>query len=67
VTATPDPLRRLAIEIGGLLGELGVRPGDGAWAREEAGTIASLVEPSRLPRPLARLAALVRRLLRAAR
>jgi len=53
-----DPQRRLAQETGRLLGELGVRPQDEAWARAQAEAIASLTTPSlrlRLPAPLARL------------
>jgi hypothetical protein len=63
----PDPLRDLARERGRLLGELGVVPGDVAWARREADALASLVSPRirlRLPEPVARLA---RRLSRALR
>jgi hypothetical protein len=67
VSSVPDPLRRLAVERGRLLGELGVLPADEAWARAEADAIASLVTPSVSPRPIARLFALVRRLRRAAR
>ena len=63
----PDPLRELARERGRLLGELGVVPGDVAWARAEGDALASLVTPRirlRLPAPLA---SLVRRLSRALR
>jgi len=37
-----EDLRALARESGRTLGELGVRPGDEAWIREHAETIASL-------------------------
>jgi hypothetical protein len=67
VSASLDPLRRLANERGRTLGELGVRAEDDRWARLEAEAIAGLVTPRlrlRLPRLLERL---LRRLLRAAR
>jgi len=67
VSGVPDPLRRLAVERGRLLGELGVRSADETWARAEAEAIASLVAPAISPRPIARLLGLVRRLRRAAR
>lgn len=57
--AMPDPLRELARERGRLLGELGVMPGDVAWARAEADALASLVTPRvglRLPASVVRLA-----------
>jgi hypothetical protein len=50
-----------------MLGELGVDPGDVAWARADAEALASLVTPRfglRLPAPVARL---VRRIARALR
>ena len=62
-----DPLRELARERGRMLGELGVRPDDVAWARAEGDAIASLVTPRlalRLPVSVARL---VRRWTRAIR
>jgi hypothetical protein len=65
VTASPDPLRRLAVERGRLLAELGVRPDDTRWAKLEAETLAGLVTPEltlRLPRPLARWIDRLRRL-----
>jgi hypothetical protein len=67
VSASGDPLRRLANERGRSLGELGVRPEDDRWARLEAETIAGLVTAGlrlRLPGALERL---LRRLRRAAR
>jgi hypothetical protein len=64
----PDPaLRLLAQERGRILGELGVTPEDGRWARTEADAIASLVRPRvglRLPQGLASLLRRVRRALR---
>ena len=54
----PDPLRDLARERGRLLGELGVVPGDVAWARREADALASLLSPRlrlRLPAPIGRV------------
>jgi hypothetical protein len=56
-----DPLRRVAVERGKILAELGVRPEDARWTRLEAEAIAGLVTaelPLRLPR---RLTALWRR------
>jgi hypothetical protein len=53
-----DPLRELARERGRTMGELGVLPQDAAWARAEAGAIASLTTRQlrlRLPAPLSRL------------
>jgi hypothetical protein len=55
------------MERGALLGELGVRPEDAAWARAEADAIASLVTPRVRLRPIAGLRELLRRLVRAAR
>lgn len=49
----PAVLASLARESGGLLGELGVRPGDRNWIRLHAETIASLDRVQRLPRGLA--------------
>jgi hypothetical protein len=66
VTDSPDPLRRIAVERGRMLGELGVRSHDSRWERLEADTIASLVTPAlplRLPRGLAKLFWRMRRLL----
>ena len=67
--SSEDPLRRLARERGHTLAELGVRPGDERWARQEAETIAGMVTQRlsvrlSLPAPLRRL---LRRLSRAAR
>jgi hypothetical protein len=59
-----DPLRRVAVERGRILAELGVRPDDARWTRLEAEAIAALVKPElplRLPR---RLRGLWRRLRR---
>jgi hypothetical protein len=67
VSASRDPLRRLASERGRTLGELGVRTEDDRWARLEAEAIAGLVTAVprlRLPGLLERL---LRRLRRAAR
>ena len=67
MSASLDPLRRLANERGRTLGELGVRAGDDRWARLEAEAIAGLVTAGlrlRLPGLLERL---LRRLRRAAR
>jgi hypothetical protein len=53
-----DPLRRVAVERGRILAELGVRPEDTRWTRLEADAIAALVTPVlplRLPRRLSRL------------
>jgi hypothetical protein len=50
-----DPLRRVAVERGRILAELGVRPDDARWTRLEAEAIAALVTPElaiRLPRRL---------------
>lgn len=62
-----DPLRRLALERGRLMGELGLLPQDVAWARAEADAIASLTRPRRQLRVPAALWRLWRRLARAAR
>ena len=62
-----DPLRILARERGRILGELGVTPEDGRWARAEADAIASLVRPRLGPRLPPGLARLLRRLRRALR
>lgn len=62
-----DPLRRLAQERGRILGELGVRPDDARWAREEAQSLASLTTPAfalRLPGRALRLWRRLRRRLR---
>ena len=67
MSASEDPLRRLARERGRTLGELGLRPEDARWARLEGETLASLVRPAlplRIPGALSRLRA---RLKRAAR
>jgi hypothetical protein len=59
-----DPLRRVAVERGRILAELGVRPEDARWTRLEAEAIAALVTPElplRLPR---RLKGLLRRMRR---
>jgi hypothetical protein len=50
-----DPITRLAVERGRILGELGVRPQDARWIEQEARTVASLVEPSRRRGALVRL------------
>ena len=66
MTATADPLRRVAAERGRILAELGVRPEDARWTQIEAEAIAALVTPAvsvRLPRPLARLIGRFRRVL----
>ncbi len=58
MSASEDPIRRLARERGRLLGELGVTPADARWAKEEARVLASLSHPqlsSRLPGALERL------------
>ena len=59
-----DPLRRVAVERGKILAELGVRPDDTRWTRLEAEAIAALVTPQlplRLPRRLTGLLRRVRR------
>jgi hypothetical protein len=61
-----DPLRRVAVERGKILAELGVRPEDARWTRLEAEAIAGLVTPQlplRLPRPLSRLWRRLRRVM----
>jgi hypothetical protein len=55
MSASEDPIRRLARERGRLLGELGVTPADARWAKAEADVLASLSHPqlsARLPGPL---------------
>ncbi len=55
MSESTDPLRRVAVERGRILAELGVRPDDARWTRLEAEAIAALVSPElpvRLPRPL---------------
>lgn len=67
MTEMRDPIRRLALERGRAMGELGVRPEDASWARAEAEALASLTTPGlrlRLPAVVTRF---VRRLVRAAR
>jgi len=64
MSESTDPLRRVAVERGRILAELGVRPDDARWTRLEAEAIAALVSPElpvRLPR---RLRAIWRRLRR---
>jgi len=59
-----DPLRRVAVERGKVLAELGVRPEDTRWTRLEAEAIAALVTPQlplRLPRGLSGLLRRIRR------
>ena len=59
-----DPLRRVAVERGKILAELGVRPEDTRWTRLEAEAIAGLVTPQlplRLPRRLRALLSRLRR------
>jgi hypothetical protein len=58
VSDSADPLRRVAVERGRILAELGVRADDARWTRLEAEAIAALVTPElplRLPRRLGRL------------
>jgi hypothetical protein len=64
VNDSPDPLRRLAQERGRILGELGLRPEDGRWARREAETIAGLVKPALRLRWWGPLERMIRRLRR---
>ena len=67
MSAGPDPLRRVAAERGRILAELGVRAGDARGAELEAEAIAGLITPAvsvRLPRPLARWVARLRKLAR---
>jgi hypothetical protein len=67
MTASEDPVRRLARERGRLLGELGVTPADERWAKQEAEVLASLSYPqlsARLPGALLVLWNRLRRLLR---
>jgi len=55
MSESADPLRRVAVERGRILAELGVRPEDTRWMRLEAEAIAALVTPElplRLPRRL---------------
>lgn len=66
-SAAPDPLRRLAQERGRILGELGARPEDVAWARAEAEVVASLTTPAMRPRLAAPLRRLLSKLARLAR
>jgi hypothetical protein len=67
MSASEDPIRRLARERGRLLGELGVTPADARWAKEEADVLASLSYPqlsARLPGPILVLWRRMLRLLR---
>ncbi len=67
MSAGADPLRRVAAERGRILAELGVRAGDARWTELEAEAIAGLITPAvsvRLPRPLARWVARLRKLAR---
>jgi hypothetical protein len=66
MTDSSDLLRRVAVERGRLLAELGVRVDDTRWTKLEAETISSLVTPQvplRLPRRLKRLFGRIRRVL----
>jgi len=47
MTPEDDPLDTIAAERGRRLGEIGVRPEDEKWIREEAETLASLAAPVR--------------------
>ncbi|MEP6993664.1 MAG: hypothetical protein ABI968_04005 [Acidobacteriota bacterium] len=62
MTASPDPLRRLAQERGRILGELGARPEDERWARLEAEPIANLATRALRLRLAGALERLIRRL-----
>jgi hypothetical protein len=64
MSADPELLRRLAVESGRVLGELGVRPDDSRWIREHAETIESLTHRTRSPRFLLYLRRLVLRMAR---
>jgi hypothetical protein len=49
-----EVLRRLAVESGRLLGQLGVRPEDERWIDRHAATVASLVSVRKRRGPIAR-------------